>query len=133
MDTTILVEKDIEDGRKLVEALDRSNFNLVGALWFYFADSREWRLLLVSPLVDTIGPSGCYRRIQSVLKDMSYDLATSFGIPLSRIAVKSPWDSLIRLLKMAIQTDRRGISKIRFTRNTINGVFIEDALIYRLS
>jgi len=122
-----LVDKDIENGKKLVEALDESKFILVGALWFYFTDSGEWRLLLVSPLADTIGPSGCYRVIQSVLGDMSPGL----GISLSRISVSSPRDNLFRLLRVAIRTGT-GISTIRFTRGTINGVFIEDALIYRL-
>lgn len=128
MDTTILVDKDIEDGRKLVEALDRSMFDLVGALWFYFSGSRDWRLLLVSPSVDSAGPRSCYKVIQSVIEDMPRD----FGISLSRISVLSPRDNIIRLLKAAIRTDR-GISAIRFTSNTINGVFIEDALVYRLS
>jgi len=128
MDTTILVDKDVEDGRKLIEALDKSMFNLIGALWFYVTDSREWRLLLVSPLVDTAGPRSCYKVIQSVIENMPQD----FGISLTRISVLSPRDNLIKLLKVAIHTDR-GISTIRFTRNTINGVFIEDALIYRLS
>lgn len=128
MDTTILVDKDIEDGRKLIEALDKSMSNLVGALWFYYSDSREWRLLLVSPLVDSAGPRNCYKVIQSVIEHMSRD----FGISLSRISVLSPTDNLIRLLKVAIRTGKE-ISEIRFTSSTINGVFVEDALIYRLS
>jgi hypothetical protein len=147
MDTPILVDKDIQDGKKLVKALDKSilsvltgssagkgvegmdksMFDVVGALWFYFADFGEWRLLLVSPLTDVIGPSCFYALIQFVLKDMP----RNFGISLSRISVLSPKDNLIRLLRTVIHTDR-GISTIRFTRSTIDGVFIEDALIYRL-
>jgi len=121
-----LVDKDIRDGRKLIEALDRSKFGLSGALWFYFSDANDWLLLLVSPLVDTEGPTSCYRKIQSVIEGMPRD----FGIPLSSISVVSPTDSLIRLLRKAIHVE--GTSRMRFRRNTINGVFIEDALIYRL-
>ena len=124
MGTTVLVDNQVEDGNKLIQALDRSQFSLVGALWFY-SSSDEWRLLLVSPLVDTIGPKQCYGVIQSVLKD----LKLSFG--LERISVLSPNDNLIRLLKTAVKTSN-GTSRIRFSRNSINGVFIEDALIYRL-
>lgn len=123
-----MVDKDIRDGMKLIKAIDRSMFDLVGALWFYYADSGEWRLLLVSQLVDTIGPKRCYEVIQSVIEDMPRD----FGISLIRISVLSPRDNLIKLLEVALHTGK-GISTIRFTRNTINGVFIEDALIYRLS
>jgi hypothetical protein len=128
MDKTILVDKDIEDGRILIEALDRSKFIVDGALWFYYANSDEWRLLLVSPLVDKIGPKNSYAVIQSVIED----LTPRIGISLERISVLSPRNDLIRLLRVAIHTDR-GISGIRFTRNTINGVFIEDAFIYRLN
>jgi len=127
MDKAILVKENIEDGKRLIEALDKSNFRLTGALWFYLADSNEWRLLLVSPLLDRLGPRGSYSIIQSVIKDQP----PSFGIPLEYISVKSPKNELIRLLKVAIRTGS-GISEIRFSQNTINNVFIEDALIYRL-
>jgi hypothetical protein len=129
MDKTTLVEKDIGDGKILIENLDRSKFKLVGALWFYYPASDEWRLLLVSPLVDTIGPRQCYTIIQSVIEDLVLGDGISLG--LDRVSVLSPKDKLIRLLKVAIRTGE-GISTMRFTRNTINGVFIEDALIYRL-
>lgn len=123
-----MVEKDIADGRLLVEALDRSEFTLSGALWFYFSKDEEWRLLLVSPLVDEIGPRRSYIRIQSVIEGFP----PSFGISITRISVTSPKSKLIQLLKIAIRTGP-GISEIRFSRNTINNVFIEDALIYRLT
>lgn len=123
----ILVDRDIQEGRMLVEALDRSKFILDGALWFYMSNSDEWRLLLVSPLVDRIGPKKAYTVVQSAIEDMPPD----FGISLNRISVLSPKNNLIRLLSITLRTGR-GISGIRFTRNTINGVFIEDAYIYRL-
>lgn len=128
MDKKILVEKDIEDGKMLIEELDRSNFKLFGALWFYFADSEEWRLLFISPLIDVEGPKSCYNTVQSVKAHMPQD----FGISLERISILSPSDRLVQLLRVAIRTDT-GLSAIRFTGNTINGVFIADALIYRLT
>lgn len=121
-----MVNKDIEDGKELIKALDKSDFELTGALWFYFSDAQDWLMLLVSPLVEKAGPSSCYRKVQSVIEHMPRD----FGLSLSRISVVSPTDSLIRLLRKAIHVE--GISRVRFKRNTINGVFIEDALIYRL-
>ena len=128
MDKKILVDKDIGEGRSLIEALDRSSFNVVGALWFYYSNLGEWRLLIASPLVDISGQRSCYQAIQSVIADMPQ----GFEISLERISVLSPRDRLIQLLRIAIRTGT-GLSTIRFTGNTINGVFIEDALIYRLS
>jgi len=123
-----LVEKDIADGKLLIEALDRSKFTLSGALWFYFPKAEEWRLLLVSPLVDRMGPRKSYSIIQSVIEDFP----PSFGISIINISVTSPKSELIQLLKIAIRTGPE-ISEIRFSRNTINNVFIEDALVYRLT
>lgn len=128
MDKKILVERDINEGKMLIQTLDVSKFQLSGALWFYLTESENWRLLLVSPLVDTAGLRSCYKVIQSVIGDMPKD----FGISLENISVLSPRDRLIQLLKIAIRTGA-GISTIRFTGNSINGVFIEDALIYRLT
>ena len=128
MDKEILVDRDIEDGKKLIESLDRSLFQLKSALWFYFTESEEWRLLLASPLIDVAGPRSCYNIIQSVIADMPQD----FGISLERISVISPRDRLIQLLSIAIRTGG-GLSTIRFTDMTINGVFIKNALIYRLT
>lgn len=128
MGKTLLVDKDIEDGKRLIKALDKSDFPVDGALWFYFTTSDEWRLLLVSPLVDEKGPKEVYASIQLVMAKLKLPL----GILLKRISVLSPKSELIQLLRMAISTGP-GISEIRFTRNTINNVFIEDALIYRLS
>jgi len=125
MDKTALVDKQIDEGKKLIEGLDKSKFKLVGALWYYNSNSGEWKLLLVSPLVDVIGPKQSYDVILAVLQD----LKLSFEL-LTNISVLSPKNSLIQLLGRVVHTE--GISQIRFTRNTINGVFIEDALIYRL-
>jgi hypothetical protein len=126
MDTTILVESDIVNGRLLVEALDRLQFECNGALWFQYA-TKDWHFLLVSSWVDTKGPKKCYELIQSAINEIE----EVHRIPLERISVLSPNDRLVRILKMAIRTGQ-GMSQIRFARNTINGVFIEDALIYRL-
>ena len=40
---------------------------------------------------------------------------------------------IVQLMKFAIETGENDVSEIRFSRNTINGTFIEDSLIYRSS
>lgn len=128
MDKTLLVDKDIEDGKRLVEALDISGFPVTSALWFYLTDSDEWRLLLASPWMVEKGPKKTYALIQSVIAESEPPLS----ILLKRISVMNPENKLIQLLRTAITTEHE-LSEIRFTRNTINNIFIEDALIYRLT
>jgi hypothetical protein len=48
------------------------------------------------------------------------------------VSIAKKDDPLLKLLRIAIKTGP-GISNIRFSRNTINGVIIEDAYIYRLT
>jgi len=122
-----LVEKDVEEGKRLIEALDNAGFQVRAVLWFYLAESDEWRFVVASPLVERKGPKEAYAFVQTVLAQ----LLPPSGISLEEISVVSPEYDLIRLLKTAIQTGP-GISGIRFTRNTINNTFIEDAYIYRM-
>lgn len=128
MDKTLLVREKIEEGKKLIEAIDRSDFQLTGALWFYLVENNDWRLILVTPLLEISGPRKIYEKIQLLIRD----LPTPFGIGLENISVMSPHDKLIKLLRIAIRTSP-GLSEIRFSKNTINNVFIEDAIIYRLT
>jgi len=122
------VNNDIKKGRELIRALDKEGIPLYGGLWFYISESDEWRLLLATPLVDEVGPSETYARIGKV---MSRRLKSSHRVPLKNISVLSPQDELIQLLKTAITTGK-GISGIRFRHNTIKGMLIEDAYIYRI-
>ena len=128
MDKTALVDTDIEDGKRIIGSLDDAEFPVSDALWSYLPDNNEWRLMIASPRVDTRGPRQAYEEVQSVLTGLSPAVRTA----LSDVSLVGTNDSLVRLLRRVIATGP-GISGIRFTRNTIAGVFIEDAFIYRLS
>lgn len=122
-----LVEKDIQEGKRLIEELDKTNFKVRAALWFYLTDSDEWRLFIASPFVEKEGPIKSYDFIQTLLVKLS----PPSEISLKDISVLSPSSDLIKLMRLAIHTGP-GISGIRFTRNVINNTLIEDAYIYRI-
>ena len=126
MDRKILVE-DLNDGKRLVEALDAANFEVKAALWFYLTDADEWRLIIASPYEEKNGPKKAYSFIQRELGKLSPPIKIS----LKDISVLGPNHKLINLLRGAITTGLK-ISDIRFTRNVINNVLIEDAYIYRM-
>jgi hypothetical protein len=127
MDKPILVDTDLEAGKALLSNLEKGRFKVKAAFWFYLSDSNEWRLIFALPLVDRIGPQAAYEKMQSQLQklDPKYNLA------LQNISIVSPKENLIMLLKKVIPIGPKS-SGIRFTRNTINNVFIEDAYIYRM-
>ena len=109
--------------------LDEINFEVKGALWFYLSEPKEWRLIFASPAVDKNGPKEAYEKVQSQLEKLKQK--QPYELSLDNVSLVSPSDNLIKLLKSAIKTGP-GISDIRFTRNVINNVFIEDAYIYRV-
>ena len=124
-----LTEQMQADGRALTQALDDADLRVASAFWFYFSDVHQWRFVFASPIVDSIGPRKSYKKVQRVIQKLKQKLAT---VDLTSVVAVSAKHPLIQLLKMAIGTGP-GISAIRFSRNTVNGQFIEDAFIYRMN
>ena len=134
MVTEILVKESLSEqmisaGSHLIRRLDEAGLKVSGALWFYETESNDWRLIIVSPDVRAKGVKTVYEEIQSVVRATPDDQSI---ISLKDISVVDSDDPLISLLKVAIKTDN-GISRIRFSRNMINGTLIEDSYIYRLT
>jgi hypothetical protein len=127
MDTTILVDKDIESGKNLIEYLDKKNLSIKAAMWLYNSELKRWYFIISSPLVESEGTRKLYFKIANIINkkrdNINFDVDDIRLVPYS-----SP---LINLIKMAIQTGP-GISGIRFQNNVISGQLIEDAYIYRM-
>ena len=70
-----------------------------------------------------------YEMVQAALATTP---AAERTVALSDVGVTDPKDPLIELLRVAVKTGPT-VGGIRFTRNVINGHFIEDAYIYRMS
>ncbi len=119
----------IEAGKSLVELLDRERFPVTAAMWLFVPDSNQWRLLLASPKIQSEGPKKAY---EEVLRALSTLPKGPQSLSLKDITVVESDNPLVGLLRSAIRTGT-AISGIRFSRNTINGHFIEDAYIYRLA
>jgi len=123
--TELLVANSIDGGRKLLEALDRAGFPVNAAFWYLHEGT--WRFLIASSVVDAQGPMEAYRKVNGILQ------ANVTGLNLSDIAVISSHDPRVRLLRTVAGTPPQAIIGVRFTANTINNVFIEDAYIYRMA
>jgi hypothetical protein len=124
----ILTKEMIESGAELTRLLDRAQLTVSASLWLYIPESNIWRLTIASPEVRTCGPKKVYQKIQSVLSQIPEEQPS---VGLKDISVVENDNALISLLRIAIRTGD-GISGIRFSKNTINGQFIEDAYIYRM-
>ncbi|MGH2361825.1 MAG: hypothetical protein ACRDGM_14960 [bacterium] len=124
-----LTTQMIDAGRQLLELLDRQKFRARACFWFYFAESDRWRFVIASPEVRVRGPHAAYRKVQALARKVP-DAAEVFA-PGDVTVVKDN-DPLIVLLGKAISTGP-GVSGVRFSNDSINGTFIDDAYIYRLT
>jgi len=119
----------VRAGAALTRKLDDLGWPLVASLWLYVTETNSWKLVLASPLVASAGPKQAYETVQTALAEVA---AEADGLTLSDIGVTEPHNPLLKLLRVAIDTGP-AIGAVRFTKNVINGQFIEDAYIYRMT
>lgn len=125
MAKAILVEETIKVGEKILVELDKRIPDIIGAFWFLFEETDEWKLIFVSPTFDEKGPRFAYKLILDVFQKNSIEENVIAFEDISVLPVNSP---IFTLFKTAIKTGK-DISNIRFRKNSINGVIIEDAML----
>lgn len=126
MDKTILVEKDIEEGRKVIEALKENGFPVNAAFWLYKSEPDEWRLTFASPLIDEQGPFKAYSFVQKVLSKFSPPL----GIAVAETTVLSDRDELVEGLRRMDKQTPGILPNMRMRRSSINKRYVDDIYIY---
>jgi hypothetical protein len=124
-----LTEDMITVGEHVVSALDKLNVLVVGAFWLLLPDQHVWRLVIASPEVRALGPKAFYRKVTAALKRIPQSVQP---ISTNDITVLEDNNQLIKLLKALVKTGPT-ISKIRMSRNVVNGHLIEDVLLYRMT
>lgn len=127
MDKKTLVNIDIEEGKKLIDLLDRSGMNISSAFWLYLTEIQEWRLMLATPDIDTLGRKKTYAKILELLNQH----LESIDMPLDAISVISPEQELNRHLRTVVKKGKE-ISG-RFSGIVVNGTLIEDIYLYRVN
>jgi hypothetical protein len=121
MADTELVDVDVAEGRALVQALDKAGVRIVGAYWYYYPDSDRWRLTIVSP--DAVkGSRSLYMQAIELRPD----------IDLSKVEFVSPDNAIYRALVGGRLFAVKGLGQVRVSKSSFNGVYVDDAIIYRL-
>lgn len=119
---TILVATDIEEGRRILEELEKLHLPMTAAFWFH-EDEEDWKLVVVSPDVEEKGPKSLYTTIALRLRDLSMDRDKPLQFPLDRIRLVSPQSLLYKSV--------RDHSGLRFGR--VREGHARDAYIYKMS
>lgn len=126
--TEILSKEMINAGRYLLEQLDSTHSEIKSFFWFYFPEEKTWKLIISSPIVKKKGPRNFYKIVNDINRKAKEKNQET--ISLNNIIVVTPENEIVKLLSFFIGTGD-SISGVRCTGNTINGVYIEDAYIYR--
>jgi hypothetical protein len=114
----------------LTHALDETEWPVTAALWLFFSESNQWRLIFASPTVNKEGPGNAYKHIQTALRNLPTGTSS---VGLQDIAVIDASAPVVELLSTVVKTGEDSIAGIRFSENVINGHLIEDAYIYRMT
>lgn len=128
MGTATLVDQEIQDGKRLIDALNQAGLSVNSALWLYLPEKETWRLMLTSPIFDKEGPLETYKEIISVFNKVQPELKINW---LNLVAV-SPQNKLIQGLRKLQQDWNLNLLRKRLTNYTVNHIYIDDAYIYQI-
>jgi len=124
-----LVESLISDSIKLVKELDSQGDNPTNALWYFYADAEEWRLLLAGRTFDSLLPKNealAYQKVAPAISKSGLDSLTIADVKLLRTD-----DALLSATKFVLKTPPTGVVRAHFRDNTFNGVFVKEMLVLR--
>jgi hypothetical protein len=124
MDTNALVTEQIDDGQRLIGRLNASGVPVRAACWVKPAEEDRWSLYVVTPAVDTKGPTGAYREVYGVLRSLGAAWVTDSDVKL--LGESSP------VARQIIDLLRRnpGRSPVRSGRTMLGGVPVDEVYAY---
>jgi hypothetical protein len=125
MDQAPLVDKKIDDGRRLIDALRESGLDLRLAFWLYTEDFADWRLLIGTPQAADQGPISVYKKIQPILKNLN----PAAAIRLDEITVVGPSDPIYREFDAFLSRYPTRLST-RIRRTPLGDVYVDEAYVY---
>jgi hypothetical protein len=125
MDQIALVERQIEDGQKLVEQLVRNGFPVAAAFWVNGTEASRWYLYIASPVVDKKGPRAAYGQIGATERQMTTPLGID-PFEVKAIGIKNP---IAKDVLAALQ-QHTGNGPIRYRGARLGPLSIEAAYLY---
>ena len=129
MGQSALVESQIADAISLVKNLDATGAAPTFAMWYFYDDAGEWRLVLAGPAFDALLPKQeavAYRRLAEAMASLSLSSLSLSDLKL--VTTKSP---LVQAIRMLVGTPPDGVVRAHFSDTTLNGIFIKEMIVIR--
>lgn len=126
MGTPTLVTFDIENGERVVDALDKVGKPPNVAIWAKLPDYEDWRLVIASDRLDQSSEFSGYSEINEAIRKA--------GIPFHRkptIFLRPMDNPMIKALRSAFasMSDNYGM---RLGSQMFGDKYLEDAVVYRI-
>lgn len=126
MGTPTLVTFDIENGERVVDALDKAGKPPNVAIWAKLPDYEDWRLVIASDRLDQSSEFSGYSEINEAIRKA--------GIPFHRkptIFLRPMDNPMIQALRSAYasMSDNYGM---RLGSQMFGDKYLEDAVVYRI-
>jgi hypothetical protein len=124
-----LVETQVTDAVELIRKLDDVGAPPNLAVWYFYDDAGDWRLIIAGPEFDALLPNKeavAYRKVVDAMASLSLSSLTVSDVKL--VHSQSP---LSRALRSLIRTPPNGIVRAHFADTTLNGIFIKEMVILR--
>ena len=126
MDKTALVNFDIENGKEIIDALDRDGKGPNVALWAKLPEYEDWRLVIASDRLRQSGSLYGYSQINSALDKAGISVRRRPKISLR--PMNKPFINALRTA-FARAADTYGM---RLGGQTFGDQYLEDAFVYRI-
>jgi hypothetical protein len=126
MGTETLVSFDIENGKEVLDALDRDGKTPNVALWAKIPDYENWRLVIASDQLNQSSEFSGYTEINTAMDKAE--------IPIHRqptISMRTMDSPFIRDLRSAFASTKDTYG-MRLAGQIFGGKYIEDAFVYRI-
>lgn len=127
MDQVALVDREINDGQRLITALIEAGFPVTAAFWLKTTEDGQWTLYIATPIVDSEDSGKAYRRMHPVYYGMTPPLWLD-RFRLRMIAANDPMTQDVLDLLRRYQGRNPG----RFPVPRIGGVNIDEVYLYPL-
>ncbi len=126
MGAETLAEEDLRMGSRVVDVLGEAGFPYRAAFWYHAEEYDDWRLLIATPLVETIGSSRAYWRVHTILKKS----VETVDFPRGWIWLVVPTHPAVRAVARGIHMGRK--REVRSIPTRYTGLRTPDAVVYHI-
>jgi hypothetical protein len=124
-----LVESQVADAIALITKLDSEGAAPTLAVWYFYDDAAEWRLIIAGPAFDALLPNQGPIAYRKIVEAMAATPLSSLAISdLKLIRTDSPLPQVLRRL---VGTGPNGIARAHFADISLNGIFIKEMIVLR--